>query len=440
MFQALNTLTQKLLSPWLYNKLIGSWNAEGFKKYFTNTSWIVVARVFSFIVSFFTIAYVARYLGPENLGKLSYSQSFVALFSIFASLGIDLIVYRDIVARPEDENKILGTAVFTKLIFGSITFVATLISAYYINTDYILVWLTGIIALTFIFQPFGSVTHAFSARVLSKYTSYTSIAISFLLPTLKILIIYFDKGILFFAGIIALEALLYATINVWMYNKILKASPLDWRFSPAIFNQLFKDSWPLTLAGFSGYIYTRIDQVMIQHFIDSTSVGLYEVAVKLTEPLSFLPGIIIGSLFPAVVNAKKISDAQYRSRLRSLAILCLSISFTLVVVMFVIAPFLVPILFGDQFSESVKILRVYAWTNLGTVATTLIYNYFITENKTRAFLAFTVTGAVINVSVNAFLIPIFGIIGAAFATIITLICLIGMFLLTKNNLLKSKLF
>ncbi len=440
MYRLINSITRKILPPWLYERLISDWDKEGFKKYFKNTSWIFVAKLISFVVSFFTIAIVARYLGPENYGKLSYAQSFVSIFSIFASLGIDLIIYRDLVAHPEKENELLGTAVFTKLFFGILTFLVTVIVSITISNDYSLTWLIGIISLSFIFQPFGTVGHLFNAQVLSKYPSYISIFLAFFLPALKLLVIFFDKGILYFAGIIAFEALFYGVANIFLYIKILKKSPRSWSFSFTIFKKLFYDSWPLMLAGVSGYIYARIDQVMIQHIINSTAVGLYEVAVRLTEPLSFLPGVIIGSLFPAVVNAKITDSTQYHKRFRSLAILCLSISFIMVLVLFISAPYIIKLLFGAEFVESTHILRVYVWTNLGTVATSLIYNYFITENITKVFLFFTVFGASINVIANIFLIPLLGIVGAAYSTLLTLFCIVFLFLLTKNNLLKRARF
>ena len=437
MHSFLHALTKAMLPAWIYQKLIGDWNKDGLKKYFANTSWIFLAKIISFVISFFTIAIVARYLGPENYGKLSYAQSFVAIFSIFASLGIDLIVYRDLVAEPTKEKEILGTAVFSKLLFGTITFMVTCGTAYFLNTDLVLTWLTGIIALSFILQPFSTVGHLFNARVQSKYPSYIAIGVAFLLPILKLAVIYFDKGILFFAAIITLEALVYGVANLFMYTYLTKQSILSWRFSMPIFTKLFHDSWPLMLAGFSGYIYARIDQVMIQHFIDSTAVGIYEVAVKLTEPLSFLPGVIIGSLFPAIVNMRGVDPAQYKKRLKALTVLCLSISFGLVVILFICAPFIIKLLFGSAFIDSVYVLRVYVWTNLGTVATSLIYNYFITENKTKAYLFFTVFGATINVGANAVMIPILGMVGAAYATLLTLICIIIVFFLTRNNLFKT---
>ncbi len=431
----LHRLAHKLLPSWIYDRLIGQWDKGGFKKYFHNTSWIFLAKIISFVISFFTIAIVARYLGPENYGKLSYAQSFVAIFSIFASLGIDLIVYRDLVAHPEKEKEILGTAVFSKLFFGTLTLLVTFASAALLNSDPILTWLTGIMALGFIFQPLSTVGHLFNARVQSKYPSYIAIGVAFLLPILKLLTIYFDKGILYFAAIIAAEALIYGIANVVMYTYLTKQSLLDWRFSPTIFKKLFADSWPLMLAGFSGYIYARIDQVMIQHYLDSTAVGLYEPAVRITEQLGFLPGIIIGSLFPAIINARKVNLLEYKKRFKSLVILCLSISTISATIIFIFSPFIVNLLFGDEFRESATIMRIYTWSTLGTIATTIIYNYLIAEGKSNFFLIFTITGALINISLNMLLIPTFGIQGAAYATLMSLSASVILFLLIRKKII-----
>ncbi len=104
MINLLQKILSKILPTWIYQRLIGDWDKAGFKRYFHNTGWLFAARGASFLTSFFTIAIVARYLGPENLGKLSYAQSFVSILSVFAALGIDQILYRDLVAHPDIEN------------------------------------------------------------------------------------------------------------------------------------------------------------------------------------------------------------------------------------------------------------------------------------------------------------------------------------------------
>jgi PST family polysaccharide transporter len=432
MYRRLNSFAIRLLPRWLYEQIIGSWDPNGLKKYFANTGWMLLGRILTFIISFFTIAFVARYLGPENLGKLSYAQSFVAIFSMFASLGIDQIVYRDLVSHPEREGEILGTAIVTKFIFGIATFVLTVSVGYLINDEPLLTWLIALCALTFILQPVGTVGHVFGARVLSKYTTLSSLFIAIVIPILKLLIISLDQGILYFAVIVAVEGLLNSLCNYALYRYILSRSWRTWQIRFATFRSLIIDAWPLMFVGITGYLYVRIDQVMLLHYIDSTTVGLYEAAVRLTDPLGFLPGIVMGSLFPALINARKSNLFEYRRRLRSLAILSLSTSGTLALLMFIAAPYLIGILYGPAFSDSVLILRIYVWSTVGTIATMLMYNYFIAEGKTYLQLMYTALGAFTNVILNFLLIPLWGAPGAAVATLLTVIMIIASFLLTKR--------
>ena len=170
MYHYLARISKKLLPDWLYERLIGDWDKQGLKKYLQNTSWLAVAKIVSLVASFITIAIVARYLGPENYGKLSYAQSFVALISVLASLGIDQILYRDLVAHPEKEAEILGTAFFSKLFLGLFTIIVAYILVLTLNLEPVLSLLILIITCSFIVQPFGVIANVFAARVKSKYT------------------------------------------------------------------------------------------------------------------------------------------------------------------------------------------------------------------------------------------------------------------------------
>ena len=427
---------QKLLPAWIYQRLIGDWNRDGFKKYLFNTGWIFIARIVTFVFSFFTITIVARYLGPENYGKLSYVQSFTAIFSAFASLGLDQILYRELIKHPEKENQLLGTALVTKLFLGIITLITAVAVSLITNDDPILTWMIFIITLSFIIQPLGVVSHLFNAQVKSKYVAYATIATALLLPILKLVIVYLDQGILYFSALFTLEALIYSLIYIFIYLKIFQGNLFKWTFSYLLLISLLKDSWPLLFASLSGYVYGRIDQIMIQFSLDSTNVGYYDVSVRLTEILAFLPGIILASLFPALINAKTKSHFEYRKRFFSLAAICLIISTSLTLVMFLTAPIIIAFLFGPEFEESINILRVYVWSTIGTVAYSLIQNYLIAENRTRFILSLSILGAVINITLNYLLIDTFGAIGAAFATLITIttIVIVAMVVIRlKNN-------
>lgn len=419
------------LPEWVYRQLVGQWDTQGFKRYFTNTSWMAAGRLAAMVVSFVTLAVVARYLGPENYGKLSYAQSFVAIFSVFASLGIDQIIYRNLIAEPHREAEWLGSAVAVKFVLGFLTLIVTVVTSLFIADEPILTWLIVLVALAFIFQPLSTVGHVFNAEVKAKYSTYATLAVAILIPTLKLVVIFFDRGIIYFAALITFEALLYALINMTIYIRVFKRNPGDWRYSLGHSRRLLYDAWPLALASLSGYIYGRIDQIMIQDFIDSRAVGLYDTAVRLTELIGFFPGVLIGSLLPAIVGAKQRAVYEYRRRWRALSWLCLSIATTLAFGLYITAPLIIGLLYGSEFAESTTLLRLYVWSIIGTVGVILAQQYLITEHRSRLFLIYSLLGATTNVILNYLLIPKYGMAGAAIATLITLTTVLAIFVIVE---------
>lgn len=410
------------------------WQHAGFQKYFKNTGWLFVARIVSFFTSFLTVAIVARHLGPENLGKLDYAQGFVAIISVFASLGIDQILLRDLVTYPERENELLGTAIFSKLFFGALSFILAITTSHFLGDDLLLTGLIGICALTFLINPIGTVGVLFNAQVKAKYSSQISIFLAFFIPALKILVIFLDRGLIYFALIILVESFISALWSIHIYITCFQNKPSSWKFRLNTFKLLLKDSWPLILAGFSGYIYAKIDQVLLLHMVNSTAVGIYGVAVKLTQIWAFLPGMIIGSVFPAIVNAKKTNFSLYAKRFRALTGLTVGLTALIALPLFIFAPLIIKIVFGEAFIGATPILRIYLWTSIAITLVILVQHYFIAENFTRIFLYTSIVGATTNVILNVILIPIFGSQGSAWGTMLSYLSVVlSLFLFKKSR-------
>ena len=91
-------------------------SSPGLRRYFSNTSWLLSERLIRMTATLFVGIYVARYLGPERYGLLSYSLSFVMLFSSLASFGVDDILERELVKQPDQKKILLGTVFWLKII------------------------------------------------------------------------------------------------------------------------------------------------------------------------------------------------------------------------------------------------------------------------------------------------------------------------------------
>ena len=180
-----------------------------------------------------------------------------------------------------------------------------------------------------------------------------------------------------------------------------------------------KNSWPLILAQAAGYIYLKVDQVIIGLMLGKYEVGLYAVAVKLTEVWYFIPAIICGSLFPAIINAKLTDNGVYRRRLGNLYVLMLILSLVIAIAMTFLAKPIVNILFGSGYYESIGILKIYVWSSVGLFLGTAVNQYLISENSVKTIFWLNFLSMIVNVGLNVWLIPLIGLLGAAWATLIS---------------------
>lgn len=391
---------------------------NGLKRYSKNTLWFLSARVSSLIVAFFTTIYVIRYLGPENYGTLSYAVSFVSLFGFIATLGIDSIVYRELVKRPEDEARILGSALGLKLIGGTIAVLITIITALYIGATQIELILISIVSLTLLGASLQIITYAYQARVQSKYPAIITFSISIILAIAKLLVIFFDKGIIYFALILLLESILYGLFFVVAYQYHFKKLK-SWTFDGPTMKVLFATSWPLMLSTVSIMIYARIDQVMLRYYIDTTAVGIYDAAVRLSDVWYIIPNVILGALFPAIINAQKVSPELFRKRIHLCALLLIGLNLLIILPTYLLAPYIIDLLFGKEYIGTSEVLSIYIWSLIGFSLGQLINTYLIAQNYIYIYLYSSVVTVLVNIYLNTIFIPMYGVNGAALATLIS---------------------
>jgi len=390
----------------------------GFQRYFKNTGWLLVGRVVTLVVSFFATTYIARRLGPTNYGQLSYAISFTGIFSFIYSLGIDQVLYRDLVKYPEKRNVYLGTAFWMRAVAGILATIICITIALLTSERDISLTLICVIASTFLFNAFNVVNYEFQANVQSKQLSIIGIIGSLTLNGLKVLAIFFGKGALYLAIIFAFEAVLYAGLYI-LYRTRSYGSVLNWKFDKRAAMSMLQDSWPILFAGAFALIYVRIDQVMIKNLIDTASVGLYDAAVRIAEVWYFIPAAIASSLFPAIVNSKMVSEKIYRKRLAALIATLGGLACIVALPVALLAPFIMKLLFGPAFVAGSTVLQIYIWGGLGTSLGLVANFYLVTENKRVLMLTTSLITMLANVGLNLWFIPRYGINGSAWATFIS---------------------
>jgi len=390
-------------------------SSQGFKRYFVNTSWLMGQRVLSMVVALFVGVYVARYLGPEQFGLLSYAGSFAGLFTALATLGLDGIMVRELVKTPERRDELLGTAFWLKAGGAILMWIGIAAAVPFAHNDIQTNILIVIIAFAVIFQAFNVIDLNYQAEVKSKYVVYAQLASLVISSITKLVFVWIAAPLVWFACVFLLDAVVLAAGMTAMYLKNTgKIWYWKWRWQTA--KLLLRDSWPLILSGMVIAIYMKIDQVMIKEMLDAGAVGNYAAAVRLSEAWYFIPAAITSSVFPAIINAKKQSEELYYQRLQKLYDLMVWLAVAIALPTTFLAPWVIRVLYGEAFLPAAGVLSIHIWAGVFIFLGFVSGRWIIAENVQYIATIRSAAGAMMNVTLNIVFIPKYGINGAAIAT------------------------
>ena len=410
---------------------------NGFKRYFFNASWLFSEKILKIFLVLIVEIYVIRFLGPERFGVYSYVLAFAGLFGVIAKLGMDEIAVRELVNNPEKNTAYLGSIFWLKIAGAFITLIAITITIIFTpDTNAIKLYIL-IISFGFIFQSFEVIDYFFQAKVLSKYVSICKLIQLLITSSLKLYFIYIKADILWFILVSLIEYIVLAIMYSIMYKFKGRGAFLK-SFDTNIAKKMLKNSWPLILASMMIVVYMRIDQIMIKAMLGNKEAGLYSSVVRLSESWYFIPTIITGSLFPAILNAKDIDDEFYYKRMQRLYDLMLWIGIIIAVPVSIFSKYIMLLLYGQEYVSAYNVLSVHIWVGVFVGLGCASGKWLVAENLQIISTFNTISGAAMNVALNFVLIPRIGIMGAAVATIISYGFAVFLFLIfskkTRKNL------
>lgn len=410
----------------------------GFRKYLANTSWLFVEQILRIIAGLFVGVYVARYLGPEQLGLFSYALAFVAMFASIAKLGLDGIVVRDLVNDPEKRDAYLGTAFWLKIIGCFLSWAGIATALAIADGEPVIRLYIGIIASGLIFQSFEVVNFYFQSCVLSKYVSICKIFQLVLSSLLKLYLVTINADLFWFVLVTIIDQASLAVALVYAYSK-QKQGAFYSVFDKAIAKDFLLSSKPLIISGIMVSVYSSVDRVIIKEMLGVREVGLYVAASGLVTALYFLPYTIASSLFPAILNAKKQSVDLFNRRVSLLY--KYSLLFGLIISLFVTtyASSIISLLYGASFAEASRVLEIYIWNFLMICFSAIFGKWLLAEKLQKLLPRFTLMAISVNMVGCFMFIPLWSIEGAALAALASQLAPVLWFGLT-NKSMRSQLW
>lgn len=377
---------------------------------------------------------VARWLGASDLGIYSIVMAWSAFLVPVSSLGLNNIVVRQMAKfdNKSDAITMLYSAVSMRLVLGIASAVIALCLFYFMYPEFNQGHISIAVFILFFCQAFiGFLLFEFYLNYLGVFrrVAYAKSVITFLSFATKLFLLYQGVGIAALLLMTGIEFFLVAMAQ-WMFYgfakvrrqvaaEISESGSAILLFKTVMAKILLKRSSWLWLSGIVSVIYLKIDIVMIGAMTGTEQAGVYAAASRLSELWYVFPATLAARYYPDMIAAFNAGEGRYYSRLKHYARLFFISALSIAVVMTLCAPWIIAMLFGDDFANAVQVLQIHVWAGCFIFVRYLISQHLlITEQEPLSLMSHGV-GALLNVLLNLWLIPAFGIVGAAWATLIS---------------------
>lgn len=388
-----------------------------FNKVGANLSWLIGIRIFRMVVGVIVLGSVGRYLGPEQFGVLNYAIALTAIFGVFATLGMDGIVIREMVNRPEQTPQILGTAFGLRLLGALVAMLLVYLAAVATRDGGAATLLALIVSLSFLPGSLEVMELWFQKNIQARYTVVARVGATLLVSAARLALVYYRAPLEYFA-VMQIVDTLFGGLALAVAFKARGQRITAWRFDRPVAMGLLRDSWPLIASGLLVSIYTRIEQVLVKNVLGDYSVGIYYSAVRITEVWGFIPSALLTSIYPILVAKRRDAPETYQLRLQTFFDLLTGFGYAIAVGMTFVGPFLIPLIFGEKYRSAIPVLVIQSWTAPIVCSAMTRAQVMLLENKTIYHTPTVIIGIAINIPLALWLMSLIGTKGAACAVLI----------------------
>ncbi len=383
-----------------------------------NFSWLLIEKGVRLLVGISVGFIVARYLGPERLGQYSYCVAIIGLLQFLPEFGLDELIRREMITQPEKTANLVVVATLMRLMAGTMSYLVIVTFALVVISDSTEQRMLLILGAIF-FQPAPMVAASWFHARLESHFVIGSLVFSLLVTAgMRLLFVSYGAPVEAFAFALALEFVL---------GSILVALCARWKKFPwnlkawdaALARGLLRELWPIALSAFAVVIYMKIDTVMLKVLHGANVAGIYVAAVRITEIWYSVAAALATSVLPMLLRKRERGKIEYNFTLQGFFDLSTGLAYLFALPVSWLAALIIKVIYGDHFLGAGPILSLHVWAGVFVFLTVARGQWLVGEGLTRFLLTTAVIGALSNIVLNLVLIPFYGGIGAAWATLIS---------------------
>jgi O-antigen/teichoic acid export membrane protein len=287
----------------------------------------------------------------------------------------------------------------------------------------------------YIFQSINVIDYYFQSKTQLKYTLIAQNLAFFIILIFRIYLLISKSSVVGFAIATLIENAISSLFLIFLFKKYAGFSIFNWKFSKKVSKKLLIESFPLMLASIASTINMRVDQVMLGTMLNKKEVGIFAAAVRISEIWFLVPAFLGMTIYPSIILARERDYSEYRKKVHKIVFIMSTIVFPFALIVTFFSEFIVKLLYGESFVGASQILSIHIWSGVPYVAAFAYGQVFYAESLTKltSYTAFYTVA--VNLTLNYFLIPRFGAVGAAYTSMISAISafVLSMVLLNKHS-------
>jgi O-antigen/teichoic acid export membrane protein len=373
------------------------------------------------ILGAITLLLLPRYLGPQNYGVYVLALSYLSIFSVVSNYGLDALFIKDVARDKNLTNLYFSTNVIIKALLSLLSMVVLLILIRYLNYPADTIKIIAIMSIALFFSSLsGTFTATFRAYEQMEYNAILSISRSLITLAGVIAVIKLNGTLTWIAILSVLSTVSLTLIGQHLINR--KLIRIKWKTSLNSIKYAFRKSTPFFLASAIAVISNRIDIIMISKLSTDYEVGIFNAGYELINVLYIIPSLLSTVLFP-VFSRQYAESSSSLIRSSTLSIKCIIIiALPMSAGLYIIAPQIVQLFYGNAFNGSVKVLQIFS-LGISILFVGYIIAYILMATELLKYVIWSNTVSVImNILLNVWFIPQWMAKGAAYSA---LICTIG---------------
>lgn len=389
-------------------------------------------KVFSTVaLSLYSIRLITGYLGQDGFGKYSTVLAFFAFFSAVADLGLSSVTAREISREGADESKILSKVLSLRLVSSFVVFLLAPFLVLLFDYPHDLKIGILIAAGAILFSTLSLMLNGiFQKRVAMDKVALVEFLGKLFQVGMVIFVVRENLGFLAIASTL-LASLSFNALVVFFLSRRFVSFSLEVDY--AYWKKFLHESLPMGMTAIITFTYFKMDTILLSVLQTSSHVGIYNVAYKVMENLIFFPAMLAGLILPLLSRFIYTNRKHFEEIANKTFKVFVIIVVPIVIGTWFLSGDIIRIVSGDAFLESVPVLQILIFA-LGCIFFGNFFNMLLVVGNAQKKLMQTLFFvAIFNLLLNAFLIPRFSYIGAAFASLATemLVVVLTSFLVYK---------